>query len=265
MVAAIVHVGEDILARHGTEIGGRGYFFYLHEIGHALGLGHPGPYNASARFGADATFANDSWQMTVLSYFDQDENPNIAADFAHPLTPMPADIAAVERLYGPPVVQEGDTIYGEGSTAAGPLSMMLSAPMPTTQTIVNSGGVDWIDLSGDASDARLDLAPGRYSDILGLTGNLAIARGTDIENARAGAGNDNVSGNAQDNVIQTNGGDDTVTGGAGADTFVVAPGDGGTHITDFELDTDLLDLSAFARADVVAAPGSAVPCRRARS
>src|SRR5262249_9469580 len=35
---------------------------YLHEIGHALGLGHQGPYNGSATYGVNNIFTNDTWQ-----------------------------------------------------------------------------------------------------------------------------------------------------------------------------------------------------------
>ena len=41
---------------------------FIHEIGHALGLGHAGAYNGSATYGVDNTYANDTWQYTVMSY-----------------------------------------------------------------------------------------------------------------------------------------------------------------------------------------------------
>ena len=232
---AEVNVGAALLDRVGTEIGGRGYYFFLHEIGHALGLGHPGAYDGGARFSADAGFANDSWQMSAMSYFAQDENPHVAADHAVPLTPQMADILAAARLYGRAEdLRAGDTRYGEASTAGGVLDMMLHAPAPTAQTVTDTGGTDWIDLSGDATGVRLDLAPGSHSDILGQKGNLSIAPGTDIENARTGAGDDTVTGNALANVIEGNGGsdrldgregDDTLDGGPGADRLTGGPGD----------------------------------------
>jgi serralysin len=38
---------------------------FIHEIGHALGLGHGGPYNGSATYGVDNVYANDSWHLSI--------------------------------------------------------------------------------------------------------------------------------------------------------------------------------------------------------
>jgi len=76
---------------------------------------------------------------------------------------------------------------GTGSDVDGPLGQILALPEPSAQTIVDTGGIDWIDTSGDASDALIDLRPGAHSSILGAAGNLTVAPGSDIENARTGA------------------------------------------------------------------------------
>src|SRR6185437_14076836 len=55
-----------------------GFTTYLHEIGHALGLSHPGVYNASDNvaptYDANAVFAQDTLQYTIMSYFGVESN-----------------------------------------------------------------------------------------------------------------------------------------------------------------------------------------------
>jgi serralysin len=56
--------------------GGYGFITYLHEIGHALGLSHPGTYNAgqgTLSYGNSAEYFQDTRKYTVMSYWDADE------------------------------------------------------------------------------------------------------------------------------------------------------------------------------------------------
>ena len=56
---------------------------------------------------------DDSWQVSVMSYIDQTENIFNPGDYAHVVTPMIADIAAIHDLYGAPDgVNSGNTRYG---------------------------------------------------------------------------------------------------------------------------------------------------------
>ena len=55
-----VNVSTAWINSYGTDIAGYSLQTYIHEIGHALGLGHPGDYNGSATYGRDNRFVEDS-------------------------------------------------------------------------------------------------------------------------------------------------------------------------------------------------------------
>lgn len=206
VVAAEVNIGTGWLKSHGDDIGTYSYQTYLHEIGHALGLGHPGNYNGTA--GSRQTrFANDSWQATVMSYNDQDENKSVQATKAYVTTPMAADILAIQDLYGKP--KNGPT--------AGKTTYSDELPLSSAMTIYDQGGNDTIDFAHDNRAQVVDLTDGAYSDVGGQVGNLGIAKGTIIENYFAGSNDDTVNGNKVGNNLALGRGDDTANGHDGND------------------------------------------------
>lgn len=197
------------------------YYFqtYLHEIGHALGLGHAGNYNSSASYGSDALYLNDSWQTSVMSYFHQTENTWLNDSFAYAVTPMMADVLAIQTMYGTSANNAGNTTYGDGANSGTYLDNVLGLSNPVTFTIVDTAGIDTLDFSSYSAHQRLDLRQETYSDLAGLDGNIGIARGTVIENGLTGGGNDTLVGNDQGNGLSAGAGNDSVDGGAGNDAI----------------------------------------------
>lgn len=228
---------------------------FLHELGHALGLAHPGDYNAApgvdVTYQNNAQFAEDSTQYTVMSYFDATDTeaaaPQHSAD-----TLMMYDIYAVQQLHGVNTsANAGRSVYGFHSTVGGAFDFSVNtAPL---LCIWDGSGTDVLDVSGFAQAQTIDLHGGHFSDVGGYKGNVSIAVGCRIENAIGGMGADLVIGNGAANRLQGRAGDDTLIGDAGndtlsgnpgADTFVFSKGTGKDVITDFDKAMDELSLTA---------------------
>lgn len=243
ITAASVNVGTAWLDTYGTNIDGYSFQTYIHEIGHALGLGHGGPYDGSADYAVDAIYLNDSWQGSVMSYFSQNENTFINADFGYVIGPQVADIIAVLDMYGGSTsTRSGDTTYGYNSTAGNVIFDATAHSNPVSFTIFDTGGTDTMDYSGSSANQTFDLREQAYSDLMGREGNVGIARGTVIENAIGGAGNDIFIGNDANNVLTgggggdrfyASGGSDVFDGGSGSDTVVFSGAS-----TDYSLTTN---------------------------
>ena len=206
ITSAHVNVSSQWLATYGTGLNTYSFQTYIHEVGHALGLGHAGNYNETARYPFEALFQNDGWPVSIMSYFSQDENTYFAGqgfDENFITTPMMADIFAMSVLYGlSTTTRVGNTTYGPSwTTNMGALC------------IFDSGGTDTIDVSALSGSHRIDLNPGSFSNVMGEVGNVSIALGVTIENATGASGGDTLIGNNAANRLNGNGGADLLQEG----------------------------------------------------
>lgn len=194
-----------------SEEGTYGYFTFMHEIGHTLGLQHPHenlePWEYSA--------TKDSTHNTIMSYksYINDNNVGYTQEF-FPTTLMPYDIAAIQFLYGANMsTRSGDTVY------------QWSVGEQILETIWDGAGTDTIDWSNQEAAAEIDLHSGNWSKLGPSYFNgqsyeertLAIAFDAIIENAHGGSGNDRIIGNDVDNLLVGNDGRDYIIGYSGND------------------------------------------------
>jgi Ca2+-binding RTX toxin-like protein len=218
--------------------GSRAMKTLIHEIGHALGLEHPGNYNADDEedptYASDALYMQDTHQYTIMSYFGEWETGaafnfyNEATGewyYAAPQTPMLHDILAVQARYGANMTTRvGNTVYGYNSNAGNPVYDFDVNPNPVL-CIWDAGGIDELNLSGSGFNQIIDLAPGAFTSALGGLWNISIAYDAWIEKARAGSGNDRVIGNILNNTLRGGDGEDSIYGLQGNDSLIGADDD----------------------------------------
>ena len=188
-----------------------------HELGHALGLSHPGDYDAGGSDRAPPFLPSeeDNYRYAVLSY---NRPGGFAA--AYPDDYMLYDIAALQYLYGAVPNKVGDTAW----QLTWP---MANATENAVEMLYDTGGIDTLSISGVPASSRvvLNLNQGEFSTFgENLWQNYGICFGSVIENATGSAGDDLLIGNPANNIL---------TGGAGADTFLMSAEWGQDTITDF--------------------------------
>ena len=123
-----------------------------------------------------------------MSYFSE---PNYSgSSYRYVVTPQMADIYAVVSIYGAATsTRTGDTVYGFNSNAGAVFNFGNYTSAPAL-TIYDSGGNDTLDCSGYSAAQTIDLHPGAFSSVGGLTNNIGIALNAIIEKAIGGSGND---------------------------------------------------------------------------
>lgn len=206
--------------------GTEGWLTVIHEIGHAVGLGHP--FTAPGDTGPQLPSATNNHLYTQMSYTRAWQVPGVRNGMASDGnlygidTPMLYDVMEIQRLYGSTVSQNaGNTTY-----------RWTNAPF--RETIRDTDGFDTIDASNFGTDQYIDLRPGRLNHIGENSHSLMIMHDTRIENAIGGRGSDRIVGNELNNLLVGNAGNDTIEGrggmnllmgGAGNDTYIWRLGD----------------------------------------
>jgi hypothetical protein len=282
----------------------------IHEIGHALGFKHPGNYDTHD-VGPFLPSAFENSAYTIMSYnaaprsgiyFDDGTTVGLLSTL-EPFTPMLFDVAMIQKLYGAntgfnatdtaysfdesmPILETiwdgGGTDLIEASSFTRDSIIDLRPGHFSSLGIANRLGYLLNDVNDPTDDVFtvLDLTGFSGSAINSLkidtqgyngTNNLAIAYGTEIENAISGSGNDTLRGNTAANELAGGAGNDmllgydgndtlrgglgndTLAGGSGGDVFHFADsGSGLDSVLDFSEGVDLIWLDATLFSDIVA-------------
>ncbi|WP_300626839.1 M10 family metallopeptidase C-terminal domain-containing protein [Pseudomonas sp.] len=199
-------------------LGNAGRYAIIHELGHAMGLGHPGDYDGSLKKD-QVSHHEDSQSHTVMSYRGE-RTGYMNHGGLRVSAPMLDDITAYQDKYGANhETRKDDTTYGFNSNTDRDFLSVKSAKDKRVAAIWDGGGNDTLDFSGYTQDQRISLKDGTFSDVGGLKGNVGIAYNAIIENAIGGSGNDLLVGNEVANELKGGDGNDRLYGAGGADTL----------------------------------------------
>lgn len=208
----------------------------IHELGHALGLAHPGDGFGGAVL-LPGSVNGDEYTIMDTNFKSMLFTNATWADL-YPTTFMYVDILALQGLYGE--VSEsnsGDNTY------------TFDLSKRHFETLYDLGGNDTLVVSGTSGSKATDSASinlketdqfgGRFIDVgseirymndsdqvVGTNSKTVyVSPETIIENVATAAGDDLIAGNNADNSFSSGDGNDTMNGGAGDDTLDGGNGD----------------------------------------
>lgn|GEM_PF-867171 len=137
------------------------------------------------------------------------------------------------------LAQDGaDAVFDAG----GGNILRLTGVTASDITVANFAIEGTVRLGSAASDTLTGDGGDDYA--IGLLGGDMIATGGGSDTLDGGAGNDTLDAGAGDDTLTGGLGHDELIGGSGSDRFIMREGEGGDTITDFDVNEDILDLSA---------------------
>jgi Ca2+-binding RTX toxin-like protein len=196
--------------------GAEGYWISLQELGHALGLRKPIVYsqNSGQKLLPGQSMltpaVNDMTQTVMSDVFGL--TPNYPREFGV------FDTLALQRIYGPPAkaIAPGNDVYRLDDLVG---ERILN--------LIDSGGVDRVDLSELSLGAMFDLRPSAGSSAgmsakgFASLNNIQISPGTILEEVVGTRYDDVLIGNDANNLFYPGLGNDYIDGGEGLDTLVL--------------------------------------------
>jgi Ca2+-binding RTX toxin-like protein len=240
----------------------------LHEEGHAIGLGHSGPYNGDVDATTQQYSAYDTRLWSIMSYIDPTDSAKYTSQypvtgtswgtsadgFANvPTTMMPLDILAIQSLYGASksAAYSGGQIFGFDSNITDVTKEFYDFTVNTNPivTLWDSGTHNTLNLSGFSAAASINLNPGTFTSCDGMVNNIAIAFSTKIDTAIGGGGNDTFTANGDADVLNGEAGNDIFNMGADFKPTDRINGSSGTNTV--ELNGDYSTAVHFADATMI--------------